>query len=78
MYGLLGYRIPGINVMPIFIPQYYEAVAELGNPVVVKTKVWVFGLNWQALDAVTVKAEYHEVDRAHGLKLFYTQVAWAF
>lgn len=83
-YGLMGYRLPALGVMP-YVLCTYNAVYELSTLTFGKALALEAGLNIRPIDAVVLKLEYATVklvgsnaptnDRLHTLQ---AQLAWAF
>jgi hypothetical protein len=82
-YGLVGYRIPSLSLMPYFLFEDYNFGD--GQGFVKKAKIYYSGLNWQIVPRVVAKVEYTKV-KFEGLALLEenpisflsTQLAWAF
>ncbi|MDX2022818.1 MAG: hypothetical protein SF187_21475 [Deltaproteobacteria bacterium] len=84
-YGLAGYRIPVINLMPYFLVERYSFGQ--GQKYIPNAGIYYIGLNWQIVPSVVAKAEFIVVqfpgsdpliDQAGKMRFLSTQLAWAF
>jgi hypothetical protein len=83
VYGLVGYRLPWLGIMPYYVGQYLDNTSTNG----VRSQVTnlQFGLNIRPVDVVVFKLEYSYAFFARPLfgsddpiQFFQAQVAWAF
>jgi hypothetical protein len=82
-YGLVGYRIPSLSLMPYFLFEDYKFGD--GQGFVKKAKIYYTGLNWQIVPRVVAKLEYTVVTfeglallEQNPMKFLSSQLAWAF
>ena len=84
-YGLIGYRIPKINLMPYALAERYTWGQ--GEKYIPNAVIYYFGLNWQITPSVVAKTEYIVVgfpgadpliSKAGDMSLLSGQLAWAF
>lgn len=83
VYGLVGYRLPWLGIMPYYVGQYLDNTTPNG----IRSEItnMQFGLNIRPIDAVVFKVEYSYAFFAEPLfgsddpiQFFQAQVAWAF
>lgn len=79
-YGLIGYRLPWLGIMPYFVSERVQ-----GDLLQLKMKLYTlqFGLNIRPTESIVVKASYERVTfhremGADPLQAFQSQIAWAF